>query len=116
MPCRCNNATVDKVDFNTSGAFYNAGLWDNFAAKYSGTFQARRRAPYTFYLTSDDGAQLFINGVLVVNNDGLHGALTKEAAVTLTAGVHTIEIRYFEATGRRRSISTGRDRASTATR
>ena len=50
----------------------------------------------TFYTTSDDGSALYIDGVLVVNNDFLHGPTELSGTITLTAGTHAIEIRYFE--------------------
>ena len=47
-------------------------------------------------LTSDDGARVTVDGVVVIDNDGLHSPTTKDATVDfLTAGSYEIEILYF---------------------
>ncbi len=51
---------------------------------------------YTFKLNSDDGAKLYIDGQLVIDNDGQHAPTAKEATVTLTAGEHALSIDYFQ--------------------
>jgi hypothetical protein len=54
---------------------------------------------YVFELTSDDGSQLWIDGELVVDNDGLHSALAKRGRVALGAGWHQITVNWFNKTG-----------------
>ncbi len=61
---------------------------------------------YYFYLNSDDGSRLYIDGLQVVDFDGLHGTSgsnggygIKSAAVALDAGPHTIRVIFFEYTG-----------------
>lgn len=54
---------------------------------------------YTFYLASDDGARLLVDGKLLVDNDGLHSMQEKSAPIALAAGPHAIEIGYFNKTG-----------------
>ena len=51
---------------------------------------------YTFSLNSDDGSKLYIDGNLVVDNDGLHGMFARQGSVVLTAGDHNIEVQYFQ--------------------
>jgi hypothetical protein len=51
---------------------------------------------YSFRLNSDDGAKLYINGNLVIDNDGQHAPTAKDASVSLTAGEHAISIDYFQ--------------------
>ena len=46
-----------------------------------------RPASYTLYLNSDDGSKLWLDGVLVIDNDGLHGMRELSATRTLTAGL-----------------------------
>ena len=50
---------------------------------------------------------LYIDGEVVVNNDGAHGTTEKDGSVVLTEGPHDIEITFFE-----RGASCGRGRAS----
>lgn len=54
---------------------------------------------YTFFLASDDGSRLVVDGKLVVDNDGLHSMQEQSAPVALAAGAHAIEIGYFNKTG-----------------
>jgi hypothetical protein len=51
---------------------------------------------YSFKLNSDDGAKLYIDGKLVIDNDGQHAPTAKEATITLTAGQHALSIDYFQ--------------------
>jgi hypothetical protein len=84
----------------TTQAFWTGGATDQFAAVYEGSLNVAKAGSYTFYLTSDDGSALYIDGIKVLDNDGLHGAVEKRATLTLGSGAHDIEIRYFENTGR----------------
>lgn len=54
---------------------------------------------YTFYTSSDDGSSLYIDNVLTVNNDGLHGAVEKSGTIGLMAGKHAISGLFFQGTG-----------------
>ena len=54
---------------------------------------------YTFYIASDDGSKLFLDDKLLINNDGLHGALELGKKTTLTKGKHKLEVWYFQAGG-----------------
>ncbi|WP_158965742.1 family 16 glycoside hydrolase [Paraglaciecola sp. L3A3] len=50
-------------------------------------------------LVADDGAYLYLNGQRIINNWGFHAAEAKDAEVNLSAGLHPIEIIYFQAGG-----------------
>jgi alpha-L-fucosidase len=54
---------------------------------------------YRFELTSDDGSKLWVDGKLVIDNDGLHGPVTKEGAIALAKGLHAIHVAWFNRTG-----------------
>jgi hypothetical protein len=72
---------------------------DRFALRYSGFIEAPTTGLYTFWTTSDDGSQLLIDGQLVVDNGGMHGAIERTGTVGLVAGKHSIEVRFFEGAG-----------------
>ncbi|SIQ29700.1 alkaline phosphatase family protein [Maribacter ulvicola] len=54
---------------------------------------------YNFATRSDDGSQLFIDGDLVVDNDGDHGVRTKNGSIALEKGNHTVEVLWFNGGG-----------------
>lgn len=51
---------------------------------------------YTFQTRSDDGSVLYIDGELVVNNDGSHAAIPATGLIALKKGMHAYELHYFE--------------------
>ncbi len=72
---------------------------DNFGFRFRAKINISLEGEYIFYTVSDDGSQLFINDVLVVNNDGLHGLEQRSGQVHLGQGQHAIEVTYFEKGG-----------------
>ena len=70
-----------------------------FAFNFTGFINVPSDGQYTFYTTSDDGSNLYIDNVPVVNNDGLHGAIEKSGTIGLKAGKHAISVGYFQQGG-----------------
>lgn len=68
----------------------NYGLSCRYKLKsvYSGTTR--------FYLTSDDGAKLYVNGVLVINADSLHSPQTDLGDVNLGIGTYELRVDYYQ--------------------
>lgn len=54
---------------------------------------------YTLYLGSDDGAKLFVDGMLVVNNDGNHSYSVVSVTKYLVAGKHKMKVVYYNGSG-----------------
>ena len=71
-----------------------------FAFRYTASLRIPQDGAYTFFIASDDGSQLFINGQLIADNDGLHPNIEKAGTTILTAGSHEIVVTMFEKTGR----------------
>jgi hexosaminidase len=67
-----------------------------FALNYKGTIKIDKEGLYTFSLNADDGAVLYIDDVLVVDNDGYHYAQEKSGNIGLGEGYHSIRLAYFE--------------------
>jgi hypothetical protein len=67
-----------------------------FAIDYTGRFWIETPGLYRFSLTSDDGAQLYIDAELIVDNDGLHPPIDKSGSVQLKRGIHTMRVPYFQ--------------------
>lgn len=92
--------TVPSLSFpTTDGAVGESGLNDRMAARCTGSITLPSAASYTFYLTASDGAKLYIDNTLRVDNDGLHGIQERSAGVSLTAGAHDVRVDYYEETG-----------------
>ncbi len=72
---------------------------ERLVVRHEGLLRVPERGLYTFHLTSDDGSRLWIEGQLVVDNDGLHGAVTKTGTIALAPGLHSIRVDWFNKTG-----------------
>jgi hypothetical protein len=91
---------VDKqINFAaTFEAFPGTKLVDNFYVVWTGKIRIPAEGAYTFFLESDDGSRLFIDGVQVVDNGGLHDMQEGMGKAELKAGDHVIKIEFFDAT------------------
>jgi hypothetical protein len=67
-----------------------------FSIEYTGKFRVQAGDYYTFRLLSDDGALLYIDGYLIVDNDGQHPPASKTGTVPLAAGYHEFRVRYYQ--------------------
>ena len=70
-----------------------------FGIDYTGRFWVEKPGDYSFELVSDDGSKLYVDGQVVVDNDGAHVVTTRDGEVTLKGGIHSIRVSYFQ--GRR---------------
>ncbi|MEZ4330284.1 MAG: NPCBM/NEW2 domain-containing protein [Myxococcota bacterium] len=75
------------------------GLADNFALVFTNTIQVPTTGIYEFYTHSDDGSKLYVDGAVVVDNDGLHGPQVRQGTRQLSAGSHALRVEFFERTG-----------------
>ena len=67
-----------------------------FGIIYEGRFLVERGGNHTLRLHSDDGSRLWIDGKLLIDNDGIHPPQSKSASVLLTPGEHTLWVEYFQ--------------------
>lgn len=65
---------------------------------FTGKLQVPKSGTYLFTLLSDDGSQLFINGDMLVDNDGKHDYEPKTGIIELTEGQHDLRLDYFNNT------------------
>lgn len=54
---------------------------------------------YSMEMTSDDGSLLYLDGALLLNNDGNHGATTVSGMKYMRQGVHDITAKYMSGPG-----------------
>ena len=71
----------------------------DYAIVYSGYIKIPLDGFYNFYANSDDGTKLFVDGKLIINNDGRHAPIEETGFVSLNAGFHKIEVEFFQAGG-----------------
>lgn len=69
---------------------------DHFAYDFRTLVKIPERGVYRFYTFSDDGSKLYIDGKLIVDNDGGHSGRRAEGKVALEAGYHELHLLYFE--------------------
>lgn len=70
---------------------------DYYAFRFDGYVYISTPGSYRFSTGSDDGSELRLNGVRIVNNDGIHDFKTVASnAVTLDEGGHRITVDFFE--------------------
>jgi len=95
---------VTRIDPNinypsTGTAWEGLDRVDHFAARWTGSLRIDEAGTYTFKTRSDDGSQLRLNGVQVVDNDGLHSMRDSFGTADLTSGDHKLEVTFFENNG-----------------
>jgi PA14 domain len=73
---------------------------DYFSVKWSGGVRAPVSGSYTFTVTGDDGARLFLNGQLVIDAWTDQFPSSYSHTTMLTAGtLYDIELHYYEHDG-----------------
>lgn len=72
---------------------------NNTGYQWVGQIRITNGGSYQFGTASDDGSRLFVDGVLVVNNDGGKGVTDSSGFITLSAGLHDIRIDNVNGSG-----------------
>jgi hypothetical protein len=92
------------LQFKADGGFWDtdklkldANYMNNFVAAFEGFVPIEQDGAHNFFLTSTDGAELYVNNDLVVDNDGMHAMQTNSGAIELKAGeLARIRIYFFK--------------------
>lgn len=69
---------------------------DHFGYDFKTYIRIPKTGVYNFYLYSDDGSLLFMDGKQVIDNNGSHSAARKGGKVHLEEGFHELHLLYFE--------------------
>ena len=77
----------------------NAEIDNYFGYQFEGYIKLPKDAIYTFYLESNDGSRLFIDGVELAENEANHGPVEEPGDIALKKGLHKIKVRYFQCGG-----------------
>jgi len=92
------DATVD-FTWNDAPPLPGLGI-DNFSVRWTGKLVVPRTGDFTFLTYTDDGARLWIDGQLLVDDWVDHAAEYREGQIHLEAGrPYDIKLEYFEAGG-----------------
>ncbi|MFN3429124.1 MAG: PA14 domain-containing protein, partial [Candidatus Sericytochromatia bacterium] len=67
-----------------------------YGIRYLGQVDVKTTGATRFTLTADDGAKLYIDDKLVIDQESPLGLSTKDGTVTLTAGKHKIQVDYHQ--------------------
>jgi PA14 domain-containing protein len=76
--------------------FGNLQWRELFAVVWTSVLRTPKDGKYTFYLKSDDGSKLTLDGKVVIDNDGTHRMDEDSKTVDLKAGDHDLRIEYFQ--------------------
>jgi DNA-binding beta-propeller fold protein YncE/4-amino-4-deoxy-L-arabinose transferase-like glycosyltransferase len=79
--------------------YANNVLTAAYSIDWHGKLYAPEDGMYRFGTLSDDGSYVYIDGQLVVDNGGMHGAIYREGSMDLNKGYHDIQVKYFESFG-----------------
>jgi len=69
---------------------------DAYALEFEGYVEIPEGGIYTFYIRSDDGGRISIDGHQVAINDGLHEIMEVPGQVALEQGLHPINVQFFD--------------------
>ena len=69
---------------------------NHFVVLLETTLPVGKEEQYDFTLTTDDGSKLYIDGELLIVNDGAHGPIEKKASKVLGKGKHDLRIEFFD--------------------
>jgi len=90
------NLNVPDRDF-TEGFPGVPNLTTWFAIDFYAALNVQQAGQYTFETISDDGSKLYVDGQLVVNNDGVHSATTVVGnPINLTVGQHVLHVPWYQ--------------------
>ena len=76
-----------------------ADIKENYALRFTGFVKVPETGSYVFSINSDDGTKMFIHGKEIISNDGVHGMVEKTGLAVLEAGLHPVEIQFFQGYG-----------------
>jgi hypothetical protein len=75
-------------------------LTNNYRIVCTGQLVVTEDGFYSFTTSSDDGSLLYLDGSLIVNNDGSHGVQSVSGTKLLEAAVtHTFQLQYAQSAG-----------------
>jgi autotransporter-associated beta strand protein len=93
------DAQIAYASVNTAWAGLPSTMVDTFSSRHSGWLKIDTAGTYTLFINSDDGSRVYLDGAVVIDNDGLHGMQERSVTLSLAAGFHQLRVDFFENTG-----------------
>lgn len=96
---------TEVLSFNPDGtdaamyARYGFTPTNNIISRMDGKINILVSGLYSFSTRTDDGSVIFIDGKKVVDNNFYQGMTTRSGNILLTAGIHDIDIGFYEGGG-----------------
>lgn len=88
------------IDFNWKrGAAAEGVPIDQFSVTWTGTLRIDHGGEYRFWLASDDGSSLAIDGAAVIGFDESHPLAPRMGRVVLASGVHAMRVEFRDGSG-----------------
>ncbi len=82
-----------------NGEFPGTRLAEQFSVRWTGLLRCAKDGMYGFYVESDDGCRLFIDGELVIDHRSARGMEQKSDRINLKAGDHELRLEYQQLDG-----------------
>ncbi|MFN3429125.1 MAG: PA14 domain-containing protein [Candidatus Sericytochromatia bacterium] len=95
----CSQFNMWPRHFSVGFPGVGAAVVEWFAVRFEGKLILPTGGLHTLRLESDDGSRLYLDGNLLIDNDGLHAARSVSVDVPITAGPHDLRIDYFQGPG-----------------
>jgi hypothetical protein len=86
-------------EFNSTSVLNQVDKKEGVLINYKAEIVIDKSGEYTFYTASDDDSMLFINGDLIVSNNGKYNVGERGASLYLDSGKHAIEMVYYNRKG-----------------
>lgn len=88
------------INFNWGQGSWDANIPDCFSIRWQGSILSNEEGWYTFYVTADDGARLWVDDHLLIDEWRDQGTTTFSGAIKLPwATSHAVKLEYYEQNG-----------------
>ncbi|KAJ9437540.1 Zinc metalloproteinase nas-1 [Diplonema papillatum] len=89
---------IGVIDFDTNG-WSLLGYGDgHFTSRHTGYLTVTVTGDHTFYLTSNDGSRMFLDGLMIVDNGRPYSgpSIIRNATTYLVPGQYEVRVEYFQ--------------------
>lgn len=98
-PQHTESISAASLDLTFSEPVFPGSESSLFRLELRGILRVPDDGDYTFFVQSDDSAQLFVDAHRVVDNGGVHPVREVSSTVRLTRGLHAVSLRYAQDRG-----------------